>query len=117
MKKVLTILSLVAFLGISTPAIAAPGGHGGHGGPRGGMHGAPPHRGHGGHHIHAGVHHRPHIYPHGGLTIHTGIPRHSYWGYRRGGYWYNPCYDYRLGWYGDVCYPYPIHGTSFSIRF
>ena len=116
MKKFFTVLSLIAFLGMLTPVMAAPGGHGGSGGPRG-IHSAPPQRHPGGHHIHARGHHRPHVYPHGGLTIHAGAPRHRHWRYYRGGYWYNPCLDYRLAWYSEACYPYPYYGTSFSIRF
>ena len=76
MKKVLSILGLVAILGLTTPAFAAP--HGGPGGPHGG----------GGHRIHAGAHHRPHMAPshhHGGVRVYTSHhhPRHSHWyGYR-----------------------------------
>ena len=125
MKKVLSILGLIAILGMSAPAFAAPGGHGpgGHGG-----HG--PHGG-GGHRIHAGAHHRPHIAPprhhHGGMVIHSGYhhPRHSHWHGYRTGYWGSPWCDYRLGWYDPYCYPYrplagvyfPVGGAGVSIRF
>ena len=128
MKKVLSIFSLIAILGLFSPAFAGPGGPGGSGGPGGpGGHGGPrghhgvPHRG--GHHISAGHHHmhRPHHYrPHGGVYIHTGYPRHSYWGSYRTHYWGNSWCDYRLGCGG--CYsPFGIHvpmgGASFSVRF
>ena len=118
MKKVLSILSLIAILGVTTPAFAGPGGHDGpkgHGGSR--VHG-------GGHRIHAGAHHRHHhahhIRPHGGVVIRTGYyPRHSYWSHYGHGYWGNPWCNYRLG-----CYPYhgfgmhfPMGGASLSIGF
>ena len=115
MKKVLSVLGLIAILGLTSPAFAAPHGPGSHGGPGGGG----PHGG--GHRIHAGAHHRPHIAPrhhHGGMVIHAGYPRHSYrYGYRHG-YWRNPWCDYRLGWGDPYCsYYYPMGGASFSIRF
>ena len=114
MKKVLSVLGLIAILGLFTPAFAVPpgpppSGHGPHGG--------------GGHRIHAGAHQRPHMAPrhhHGGVRVYTNhYPRHSYWyGYRHG-YWGSPWCDYRLG-----CCPYPgfgLHvpmgGASFSVRF
>ena len=116
MKKVLSFLSLIAFLGMSAPAFAAPHGPGGPGGPGGG-HGPGGPR----HNISAGYHHRPHVRHHGGLTIHAGYPRHSYWyGYRHG-YWGDPWCNYRLG-----CYPppppglgvyVPMGGAAFSVRF
>ena len=118
MKKILSILGLIAIFGMTTPAMAAPGGHG-PGGP-GGPHG-------GGHRIHANAHHRPHMAPrhhhhHGGVMIHTGhYPRHGYrYGYRPG-YWgshwcncrlgYCPYHSPGIGIYG------PYGGASFSIRF
>ena len=115
MKKVLSVLSLIAILGLTTPAFAAPGGHGGPGGH--GPHG-------GGHQIHAGAHHRPHMTPryhhhHGGVRIYSSYPRHSYWYGYRGGYWGDPWCNYRLG-----CYPppglgvyVPMGGASFSVCF
>lgn len=111
MKKILSILGLIAILSTTTPVLAAPGGpgHGGPGGPRPG----------GGHHISAGHHHRPHVRPHGSFAIHTGHPRHSHWVGYRSGYWRTPYCDYRLGWC-DPYYPpygYPYGGASFSIRF
>lgn len=120
MKKVFSLLAMIAILGISTPAFAAPGGPHGHGkGP--GMHGGP-HMG-GGHRIHAGVrHHRPpmihhghgHGHHHGGIMLHSGYPRHRCWssyGYPYGsGYWYN----YGLGYY-NPCPPPPPHLGGFGI--
>mgnify|MGYP003295681469 CR=1 FL=1 len=66
MKKVLSVLGLIAILGITSPAMAPPGHHGpgGHG----------PHGG--GHRIHAGAHHRPHIAP---------PHRHHHYHYGHGG--------------------------------
>lgn len=117
MKKTLSVLGLIAFLTMATPAFAGPHGPGGPGG-----HG--PHGG-GGHRIHAGAHHRPHMAPrhhhHGGVRIYTGhYPRHSYWYGYGAGYWGSPWCDYRLG-----CYPYhphfgvhvPMGGANFSIHF
>lgn len=118
MKKVLSVLGLIAVLSMTTPAFAAPGGPGGPGG-HGGPHG-------GGHRIHAGAHHKPHIAPrhHGGAVVRVGHhPRHSYWHGYRTGYWGSPWCDYRLG-----CCPYPyvypgvgVHvpmgGASFSLHF
>jgi len=114
MKKILSVLGLIAVLGMTTPAMAGPGGHGGPGGHAGhGPHG-------GGHRIHAGAHHRPHVAPrhyHGGFTIHTGYPRHSYWRSYGTRYWGSPWCDYRLGWCDPYWGPVPYTGTSFSIRF
>ena len=127
MKKVLSVLGLIAILGITSPAMAAPGHHGpgGHG----------PHGG--GHRIHAGAHHRPHIAPphrhhhhhygHGGIMIHSGHhPRHSY-RYGHGfGYWGSHWCDYRLGYCDPYFYgPYrphagvylPLGSAGVSIRF
>lgn len=116
MKKVLSILGLIAIIGTTTPVLAAPGGPGG---PHGG-HG----RHHGGHQIHAGMHHRPHMAPrhhgHGGVVIHTGYPRHSYWGGYRSGYWGSNWCNYRLGCCDPYYYSTPyiaVPGASFSIRF
>ena len=113
MKKILSVLSLVAVLGLTSPAFAAPHGPGGPGahGPHGG----------GGHRIHAGAHHRPHMAPRhrqGGIMIHTGYPRHGYWRSYGPRYWGGPWCDYRLGWGDPYCsyYP-PLNGASFSIRF
>ena len=114
MKKVLSVLGLIAVLSMSTPAFAAPGGPGGHGP------GGP-----GGHRIHAGAHHRPHVAPRhhhgGGVRIHVGHhPRHGYWRTYRSSYWGDPWCDYRLGFY-DPYYcpvrPYVPVGASFSFRF
>ena len=119
MKKILSVLSLIAILGLTTPAFAAPGGHGGPGGPHHG-HGGPRHGG--GHHISTGHHHRGHVRPHGGFTVHAGYPRHGHWSRCRSSYWYGPYCNPRLGWcdpyyppYGDYIVPYG--GASFSIRF
>ena len=125
MKKVLSVLGLIAILSMTTPAFAAPGGHGGPGGPGG------PH--HGGNRIHAGAHHRHHVAPprhhHGGMTIHAGghhHPRHSHWYGYRSSYWGSPWCDYRLGWcdpcYYGPCRPHagvylPVGGAGVSIRF
>jgi len=121
MKKILSLLGLIAILGMTTPAFAAPGGPGGHGG----HHGAPRHGG--GHHIapphhHGGGHHMGHH--HGGVSFHVGSPRHRHWGSYGVGYWGSPWYNPRLGWYTDYYYPpatythyVPVHGASFSIRF
>ena len=116
MKKVLSVLGLIAIIGLTSPAFAGPhgpGSPGGHGGPR-----------HHGHVIHAGHHRPPHMSPrhhHGGFHIHAGYPRHGYWRSYRTGYWGDPWCDYRLGW----CSPYypgvgvhiPMGGASFSVRF
>ena len=110
MKKVLSVLGLIAILGLTSPAFANPHGPGGHGGPR-----------HHGHAIHAGHHRPPHMGPrhhHGSFHIHTGYSRHSYWRSYRTGYWGDPWCDYRLGWGDPYCaYYYPMSGASFSIRF
>ena len=117
MKKVLSVLSLIAILGFTTPAFAAP--HGGPGGP-GGPHGG------GGHRIHAGAHHRPHMAPrhyHGGGMIHVGHhPRHCNWHGHRVGYWGCPWCSYGLGGYPNYYYPgvgvhVPMGGASFSLHF
>ena len=109
MKKVLSILSLIAILGMSAPAYAAP-----HGGPHGG--GPKPSQ------------HRQHVAPHGhhhrggSVMVHTGHhPRHSHWYGYRTGYWgshwcncrlgYCPYHAPGIGVYG------PYGGASFSIRF
>ena len=111
MKKVLSILSLIAILGMSSPAFAAP--H--HGGPHGGGPKPNHHRQHVTHHNH---HHRG-----GGVVIHTGHhPRHSHWYGYRGSYWGSPWCDYRLGWCDPYYYPafgvhVPVGGASFSVRF
>ena len=113
MKKVLSILALIAVIGLSTPVEAAPGG--GPGGPRGG----------GGQRVHAGAHHGPHMAPkhhHGGAIVHVGhTPRHGHWHGYRTSYWGSTWCDYRLG----CCpYPYPgigvhipVGGASFAVRF
>lgn len=118
MKKVLSILSLIAILGLSSPVFAAPNGPGGHGGP-----GGPGPRG--GHHIHAGSHHRHHMAPrhhHGGGMIHVGhYPRHNYWRSYGPHYWGNHWCDYRLGCYGPYYPAFGVHipmgNASFSVRF
>ncbi len=116
MKKTLSILSLIAILGLTSPVFAGP--HGGHGGPHGG-----------GHRIHAGVHHRPHhvasprYHHHGGAMIHVGHhPRHSHWYGYRTGYWRNSWCNCRLGYYCPYHYPgvglhVPMGGASFSLHF
>lgn len=115
MKKILSILGLLAVFTMATPVFAAPpGGHHG-GGPAGRhMHG-------GGHRVQAGVHHRHHARPHhGGITVHTGhYPRHSYWGVHRTGYWCSPWCNYRLGHcpYHGYGVHIPMGGASFSVRF
>ncbi len=122
MKKIFSVLSLVAVLSLATPAFAAP--HGGPMGPE--MGGRPP--------IHAGAHHRPNIAPppphghHGGVRIHAGYPRHRHWGGYRTGYWGSNWCDYRLGWCEPCppppppCVPhagvyFPVGGAGVSIRF
>ena len=120
MKKLLSAIGLIAILGMTSPVLAAPGGHGGPvghgpGGPRG------PHGG-GHHHISAGHHHRHHVRPHGGFTVHAGHPRHHYWYGYRSGYWGGPYCNYRLGWCDPYLYPgigvhVPMGGASFSLRF
>ena len=127
MKKILSILGLIAVLGITTPAFAAPSGHGGPGHHGGGPHG-------GGHRIHAGAHHRPHMAPrhahyprhHGGVMIHSGYPRHSHWHGYRHGYWGSSWCDYRLGWCDSYYYPpcrphagvyFPLGSAGVSVRF
>ena len=110
MKKVLSVLAMIAILGIMTPAMAAP--H------HGGMHGGAVHGVHRGHpapppsSIHYG-------HAHSGITIYGTYPRHSYrYGYRSC-YWDDPWCDYRLGWYGGAyCRPYvPVGGFGVNIRF
>ena len=121
MKKVLSVLGLIAILSMTSPAMAAPHGHGGPGG-----HG--PH--HGGHRIHAGAHHRPHMAPrhhHGGGMVYVGHhPRHSHWHGYRTGYWGSPWCNYRLGLCDPYLYPpcrphagihFPVGGAGVSIRF
>ena len=103
MKKVLSVLSLLALLSVAMPANAAPppagGGHGGgqmvqagpgfrgHGDPHRGDWGAPPPP--------------PRAY-HGRGSIVVGgvLARRSYWGYPYG-------YDCRLGWCDDFFPPPP----------
>ena len=118
MKKVLSVLGLIAILGMTTPAMAGP--HGPGGGPGG--HG--PHRG--GHRIHAGAHHRPHMAPHhrhyhGGGMIHVGHhhPRHCHWHGHRVGYWGCPWCSYGLGgyYYPGVGVHVPMGAGSFSLHF
>lgn len=111
MKKVLSVLSLVAVLSITAPVFAAPDGHRG------------PAR-HGEHHIRAGHHHRHHShhhvrpYRHGGVSIYAGSPRHSYWNAYRRGAWRRYGCDYRLG-YCDFLPPfyYPASGIGLNIHF
>ena len=114
MKKVLSILGLIAIFSMATPAFAGPHGHGG-----------PGHHGGGGHRIHAGAHNRHHVAPrhhnHGGVRVHVGHhPRHSYW------YGYGPSYrwcpwcGYRLGHcphYPAFGAHIPLGGASFSLSF
>lgn len=118
MKKIFAVLGLVAILGVTTPAMAAPnhGGHGMHGG--GGMH--PPITA-GAHRRHPAPPPRPAHYtrPHSGITFYGNYPRHSYrYGYRTC-YWGDPWCDYQLGWYDGVYYrPYvPMGGFGVNIRF
>ena len=107
MKKVLSILSLIAILGMSAPAFAAP--HGGHhgGGPK------PSH--HRPHVAHHGHHHR------GSVMVHTGHhPRHSHWYGYRSSYRWCPWCGYRLGHcphYPSFGAYVPIGGAGFSIHF
>lgn len=119
MKKILSVLSLIAIVSMTTPAFAAPhGGPGGHGpgGPRGGIHHARPHGGP--HHV-STRHHGPH----GGFSVHAGSPRHRHWGHYGISYWGGHRCDYRLGYYAPYgpypyyCSPYMVPGASFSIRF
>lgn len=109
MKKVLSILSLIAILGMSSPAFAAQ--H--HGGPHGGGPKPNHHRQHVTHHGH---HHRG-----GGVMIHTGHhPRHSHWYGYRSSYRWCPWCGYRLGYcphYPSFGAYVPLGGGSFSIRF
>lgn len=112
MKKVLSILSLVAILSLGTPAMAAP---------HGGNVGMPPDMGGRGHVVHAGVHHRPNMAPphhghHGGVVVNAGCPRHSYWSRCRAGYWSNTWCDYRLGWC-EPCPPPPPYGPHAGVYF
>ena len=118
MKKVLSVLGLIALLSMTTPAFAAP-----HGGP----HGGPPGRHHGGGH-HVSTHRPPHMHHHrphhGGISVHAGHPRHRYWGGYGFSYWGGYRCNYRLGYCGDYyspytypCSPYVVPGASFSIRF
>jgi len=110
MKKLFSVLTLIAVLSAITPAFAAP--PGGPGGP-----------GHGGQTIHAGAHynapHRvpppPPVYhrrPHGSFAF--------YGNYARQGCWGCPCYN-TLGWYNNCYYPpynyYPASGAGFYLSF
>lgn len=119
MKKILSVLSLVAILGLATPAFAAP-----HGGPMGPEMGSRPS-------IQAGAHHKPNMAPphhghHGDVVVNAGCPRHSYWSGYRTGYWCSNWCDYRLGWC-EPCPPppyrphagvyFPVGGAGVSIHF
>lgn len=100
MKKVLSVLGLIAILGTAAPANAAPGGHKG---PHGGFH-RPPHTV-----VHVAPR-PPHHYDRGSAFVGGVLARRSYWGY--------PHCGYRLGWYDDFCRPYPPTFTSgIYIRF
>lgn len=104
MKKVLSLLSLIAIFSITSPVCAAPGG-----GPPGPPPGQVLHAGHG---IHRG--HRPpagwgappppppHRYHRGSAIIGGVLARRSCWGY--------PYCDYRVGMYGY--YPPPCYGNG-----
>lgn len=104
MKKVLSLLSLIAIFSITSPVCAAPGG-----GPGGPPPGQVLHAGPG---IHRG--HRPpagwgappppppHRYHRGSAIIGGVLARRSCWGY--------PYYDYRVGMYGY--YPPPCYGNG-----
>ena len=118
MKKIFAILGLIAVLGITTPAMAAPNhcGHNMHGG--GGMH--PPMTAR----VHRGYPAPPpppayYSRPHSGIAFYGNYPRHSYgYGYRTY-YWGDPWCDYQLGWYDGPYYrPYvPMGGFGVNIRF
>lgn len=101
MKKILSLLGLVALLGLTVPVNAAPpppigGPHGGqmvqagpnygaHMGPRRDWGAPPPPR---------------HHYERGNVIVGGVLARRSYWGY--------PCgYNCRLGWYDDYLVPPP----------
>ncbi len=104
MKKVLSLLSLIAIFSITSPVCAAPGG-----GPGGPPPGQVLHAGPG---IHRG--HRPpagwgappppppHRYHRGSAIIGGVLARRSCWGY--------PYCDYRVGMYGY--YPPPCYGNG-----
>ena len=109
MKKVLSVIGLIALIGITTPVFADPGRHAGHN-----MHS---HMG-GRHIVHSGHHHGPHhIRPHHGVSIHAGYPRHSYWYNHRFGHWRNNWCDYRLGWCDVPPVYYSVPGIGLNINF
>ena len=120
MKKVLSILSLIAFLSLSNPVFASPHGPAGHhGGPS--MHAG--HRApHVAHRVHAGPHHGHHVRSHAGYSVHAGHhPRHYGWYGHRVGFWGSPWCNCRLGfcnhYYPGVGLHIPMGGASFSLRF
>lgn len=103
MKKILTLLSLTAFLSLSSPAFAAP---------------PPPPPGHGGpHQIHAGYRHNMRRHPHHGyykthgrISIYTNFSNYGSYGYRYGNYPpFYPC---------PPCMSYgPFYGNGFYLSF
>ncbi|MGYP000034941949 len=109
MKKVLSLLSLVALLGLAIPANAAP----------------PPPMGRG-HMVQAGPHHGNHRpprrdwgapppprYERGSVVVGGVLARRGYWSYPY-------CYDYRLGWYDDFYAPPPpprYYGSGVYVNF
>lgn len=120
MKKILSVLSLIAILGFATPAMATP--HGGSGGP--GVPSGPGMHNGGGQRVHAGAPHGSHFAPPhrhhgGGGIVYAGHPRRGYWSAYRAGYWGNYWCDYRLGW----CEPYliptppPTYGPHAGVYF
>lgn len=113
MKKVLSILGILAIVGLSTaPALAAPGPGGPHsGGPH---HGAPIHRNvhHGGKHTPPPpprMHHSPH-HNRGYISVGGVLARPSYWGN------YYGC-NCRLGWHNHHHHHhYPYYGNGAYIN-
>ncbi len=100
MKKVLSILSLIAVFATLSPAYAGPGkGHVVHAGPE--VHHRPPH------HVMAPPPPPPRYYR-GSAVIGGVLARRSCWG--------SPYCNYRLGWYDDYYYQ-PCYRDGVYINF
>ncbi len=113
MKKVLTILGLIAILTMTTPVMAHDG-HYRHAHRHGNCI-------HAGHHYrkHVTHHHIHHVRPHHGVTIHSGYhPRHRYRSSYGADCWGSNWCNRRLGWCDDFYTPCgSFGGFGVSIRF